>query len=69
MSTIKEPKAGEKFSEQDATAYVDYLYKALYKYAYGKIYSGAFMTQLRAGTLPLPVMRQFLRTGAIFPSK
>ena len=50
---MKEPKAGEKLSEQEAKEYVDHLYKALYKYAHEKIYKGAFMTQLRDGNLPL----------------
>ena len=49
---MKEPKAGEKFTEQEAKEYVDHLYKGLYKYAHDKIYKGAFMTQLRDGNLP-----------------
>ena len=65
MSNLREPRAGEKLSEQEAKAYVDHLYSTLYKYAHEKVYKGAFMTQLREGKLPLPVMRQFLRTGAI----
>ena len=64
--TMKEPKAGEKLSEKEATEYVDYLYKALYKYAHEKIYKGAFMTQLRDGKLPLPVMRQFFKNWGHF---
>ena len=60
MSTPKEPKAGEKLSEPEAKAYVDYLYSTLYKYAHEKIHKGAFMTQLREGKLPLPVMRNDL---------
>ena len=50
---MKEPRAGEKLSEQEAKEYVDSLYKALYKYAHEKIYQGAFMTQLRDGKLPV----------------
>ena len=43
MSTLKEPKAGEKLGEKEAAEYVDYLYKTLYKYAHEKIYQGAFI--------------------------
>jgi hypothetical protein len=63
---MKEPKAGEKLSEQEAKEYVDHLYKALYKYAHEKIYKGAFMTQLRDGKLPLLVMRQFFKNWGHF---
>ena len=63
---MKEPKAGEKFTEQEAKEYVDHLYKGLYKYAHDKIYKGAFMTQLRDGKLPLPVMRQFFKNWGHF---
>lgn len=66
MSTLTEPKAGEKLSESQAKAYVDYLYATLYKYAHEKIYKGAFMTQLREGKLPLPVMRQFFKNWGHF---
>src|ERR671925_411301 len=62
----REPKAGEKLSEQEAKAYVDYLYSTLYKYAHEKIHKGAFMTQLREGKLPLPVMRQFFKNWGRF---
>ena len=50
---LKEPKAGEKLSEQEAKEYVDSFIQTLYKYAHEKIYKGAFMTQLRDGKLPL----------------
>ena len=66
MSKPREPRAGEKLSEQEAKAYVDYLYSTLYKYAHEKIYKGAFMTQLREGKLPLPVMRQFFKNWGHF---
>jgi hypothetical protein len=66
VTAMKEPKAGEKLSEQEAQAYVDYLYKALYKYAHEKIFKGTFMTQLREGKLPMPVMRQFFKNWGHF---
>jgi pyrroloquinoline quinone (PQQ) biosynthesis protein C len=66
VSKPKEPKAGEKLSEAEAKAYVDYLYSTLYKYAHEKIHQSAFMTQLRAGKLPMPVMRQFFRNWGHF---
>ena len=66
MSNLREPRAGEKLSEQEAKAYVDHLYSTLYKYAHEKIYKGAFMTQLREGKLPLPVMRQFFKNWGHF---
>ncbi len=59
MSSLREPRAGEKLSEPEAKAYVDHLYSTLYKYAHEKIYKGAFMTQLREGKLPLPVTAFF----------
>ncbi|HMJ49889.1 MAG TPA: hypothetical protein VK440_04895, partial [Burkholderiales bacterium] len=62
----KEPKAGEKLSEKEAAEYVDALYKTLYKYAHEKIYKGPFMSQLREGKLPLPVMRQFFKNWGHF---
>src|SRR4029079_11612614 len=66
LSTLTAPQAGEKLSESQAKAYVDYLYATLYKYAHEKIYKGAFMTQLREGKRPLPVMRQFFKNWGHF---
>src|SRR5262245_38962833 len=66
VSTPKAPKAGEKLSESEAKAYVDYLYSTLYKYANEKIHRGAFMSKLREGKLPLPVMRQFFKNWGHF---
>ena len=63
MSQPREPKAGEKLSAEEAKAYVDYLYSTLYKAWHEKIHNGPFMTQLREGKLPLPVIRQFFRNN------
>jgi len=62
----REPKAGEKMTEADAKAYVDYLYTTLYKAWHEKIHQGLFMTQLREGKLPLPVIRQFFKNWGHF---
>jgi len=62
----REPKAGEKMTEADAKAYVDYLYTTLYKAWREKIHKGLFMTQLREGKLPLPVIRQFFKNWGHF---
>lgn len=51
---------------EEAKAYVDYLYARMYERAKEKIDNGVFMTQLREGTLPMPVMRQFFRNWAGF---
>ena len=64
MAKVKEPRPGEKMSPQEAKAYVDYLYATMYEHWKQKVQTGPFMTQLRAGKLPMPVMRQFSRTGA-----
>jgi pyrroloquinoline quinone (PQQ) biosynthesis protein C len=66
MSKPKEPRAGERLTEQEAQAYVDYLYSTLYKYAHEKIHKGYFMTQLREGKLPMPAMRQFFKNWGHF---
>jgi pyrroloquinoline quinone (PQQ) biosynthesis protein C len=66
MSKPKAPRAGERLTESEAKAYVDYLYTTLYKYAHEKIHQGAFMTLLRNGKLPLPVMRQFFKNWGHF---
>jgi len=66
VSKPKEPRAGEKLTEQEAKAYVEYLYSTLYKIAYEKIHKGSFMTQLREGKLPMPVIRQFFKNWGHF---
>ena len=53
----------------EAKAFVDNLYKDVYAHWDKKINRGAFMTQLRNGTLPLPCLRRFLKTGGFFPSR
>jgi pyrroloquinoline quinone (PQQ) biosynthesis protein C len=66
VSKPREPQAGEKLNAQAARAYVDYLYSALYKAWHEKIHTAPFMTQLRDGTLPLPVIRQFFKNWGRF---
>ena len=66
MSKPREPKAGEKLSAEEAKAYVDYLYSTLYQAWHEKIHSGTFMSQLRAGQLPMPVIRQFFKNWGHF---
>ena len=66
MAKPKEPKAGEKLTAEEAKAYVDYLYATLYKAWHEKIHNGAFMTQLREGKLPMPVIRQFFKNWGHF---
>ena len=53
-------------TSQEAKAYVDYLYAKMYERWKEKIQSGPFMTQLRAGKLPMPVMRQFFKNWGRF---
>jgi len=66
VSNPRELKAGERLTADEAKAYVDYLYSTLYQYADEKIHQGAFMTHLRAGRLPLPMMRQFFKNWGHF---
>jgi pyrroloquinoline quinone (PQQ) biosynthesis protein C len=62
----REPKAGEKMTEPQAKAYVDYLYNTLYKDWHEKIHKSSFMSQLRDGKLPMPVIRQFFKNWGHF---
>ena len=66
MDKPKEPKPGEKLTGDEAKAYVDYLYSTLYKAWHEKIHNGPFMTQLREGKLPMPVIRQFFKNWGHF---
>ena len=66
MNQPKEPKAGEKMSPAEAKAYVDYLYETMYARWKEKIEAGPFMTQLRAGKLPMPVIRRFFKNWGRF---
>jgi pyrroloquinoline quinone (PQQ) biosynthesis protein C len=50
----------------DAKIYVDYLYEKMYERWKESIDNGVFMTQLRAGKLPMPVIRQFFRNWGRF---
>jgi pyrroloquinoline quinone (PQQ) biosynthesis protein C len=62
----QEPQPGEKLSAQEAKAYVDYLYSTVFQASQKRIHDGPFMTQLRDGTLPLPVIRQFFKNWGRF---
>ena len=66
MNKPREPRAGEKLTAQEAKAYVDYLYSTASKASQERIHNGHFMTQLRAGTLPLAVIRQFFKNWGHF---
>ena len=56
MTKVKEPRPGEKLTSQEAKTYVDYLYVKMYESWKQKIHNGPFMTQLRDGKLPMPVI-------------
>lgn len=66
MAKLKEPTPGEKMASAEAKAYVDHLYSTLYKAWHDKIHKGPFMTQLREGKLPMPVIRQFFKNWGHF---
>ncbi len=61
MAAIKKPQSGEKMTSQEAKAYVDHLYETMYRHWEEKIRNGQFMVQLRAGKLPMPVIRRFFK--------
>ncbi len=63
---MKEPSPGSKMSPDEARAYVDHLYARMYEYWKVKIQNGPFMTQLRDGKLPMPVIRQFFKNWGRF---
>ncbi len=66
MSTLKEPRSGEKMTAAEAKSYVDHLYSTMYAHWKKKIQAGPFMTELRAGKLPLPVIRRFFKNWGRF---
>lgn len=66
VSRPKEPRAGERLNAEEAKAYVDYLYSTLYKAWHEKIHKAPFMSQLREGKLPMPVIRQFFKNWGHF---
>lgn len=66
MNKPKEPQPGKKMSSEEAKAYVDHLYATLHKGWQKKIHNGLFMSQLREGKLPMPVMRQFFKNWGRF---
>ena len=49
-----------------AKAFVDNLYQDVHAHWDEKINHGAFMSQLRAGTLPLPCLRRFFKDWGLF---
>ena len=66
MNKPQEPQAGEKLNAQAAKAYVDYLYSSVFQSSQERIHNASFMTRLRDGTLPLPVIRQFFKNWGRF---
>jgi len=66
MSKVKEPRPGEKMTSEEAKVYVDYLYARMYEAWKEKIHNNPFMTQLRDGRLPMPVIRQFFKNWGHF---
>ncbi len=56
-----EIKPGQKLSPDAAGAYVNQLYDKVYELSKKKIHDSPFMTELRAGKLPMPVIRQFYK--------
>jgi pyrroloquinoline quinone (PQQ) biosynthesis protein C len=66
VKKAKEPRPGEKMTAADAKAYVDYLYERMYQRWQEKIHNGPFMTPLRAGKLPMAVIRQFFKNWGRF---
>jgi pyrroloquinoline quinone (PQQ) biosynthesis protein C len=66
VTNVKEPHPGEKMNSSEARIYVDYLYDKMYEHWKEKIDNGAFMTQLRSGKLPMPVLRQFFKNWGRF---
>ena len=48
-------------TSQKAKAYVDHLYETMYRHWEEKIRNGQLMVQLRAGKLPMPVIRRFFK--------
>ena len=49
-----------------AKAFVDHLYQDVYAHWDKRINHGAFMTQMREGTLPLPCLRRFFKDWGLF---
>ncbi|SRR6266508_374893 len=59
--TALEIEPGMQLSPDKARAYVNQLYDKVYEHAKRKIHDSPFMTQLRAGKLPMPVIRRFYK--------
>lgn len=53
-------------NSSEAKAFVDRLYRELYGHWEAKIHHGPFMTQLRAGKLPVSCMRRFFKDWGLF---
>lgn len=63
---LEEITPGRKLSREDSKAYVDHLYNRMYEHWKEKILQSPFMTQLRVGKLPMPVIRQFFKNWGRF---
>jgi pyrroloquinoline quinone (PQQ) biosynthesis protein C len=61
-----EIQPGKKLSRDEAKAYVNALYRKMYHHWKEKIHNNPFMTQLREGKLPMPVIRQFFKNWGRF---
>jgi pyrroloquinoline quinone (PQQ) biosynthesis protein C len=55
-----------RMESEKAKAYVDRLYQQVYEHWDRQINRGPFMSQLRAGTLPLPCLRRFFKDWGLF---
>ena len=66
MSRVPVLRPGVKMAANEAKAYVDHLYFAMYAHWEKKIPKSPFMTQLEEGTLPMPVIRQFFKNWGHF---
>ncbi|MEK7210624.1 MAG: hypothetical protein AAB070_04320, partial [Candidatus Binatota bacterium] len=53
-------------SPAEAKAFVDQLYAELHLHWEAKIHHGSFMSRLREGKLPLPIMRRFFKDWGLF---
>ena len=66
MSDIKKPKAGEKMTAGEASAYVEHLYTEMYARWEPRVKQHPFMQALSEGKLSMPVIRQFFKNWGRF---
>ena len=59
--TTTKIQPGKKLSPEEARDYVNELYGKVYELSKKKIHDSPFMNELRAGKLPMPVIRQFYK--------